>query len=64
MANENKNTRSYNSSKKGPELGKVPEKLIKEQLKLPPQAVVLIPLLKQLLTVTELICMSQLIQTR
>ena len=39
MANENNNTRSYNSSKKGPELGKVPEKLIKEQLKLPPQAV-------------------------
>lgn len=39
MANENKNTRSYSSSKKGPELGKVPEKLIKEQLKLPPQAV-------------------------
>ena len=39
MATENKTNRSYNSSKKGPELGKVPEKLIKEQLKLPPQAV-------------------------
>lgn len=38
MAAENKNNRSFNKGSKGTTLGKVPEHLVKEHLKLPPQA--------------------------